>query len=346
MDRRSDHVTELFLGVDAGGSTTRALLATYDGEAIGMGRAGGANVWSSGTSVPEIIAAAIREALADEDPVRVTAGVVAMAGSLTGDDVAADVAAAWRSLGIPGRPHVVSDVLAGFATGTAAADGVVLVAGTGSIAAAIRDRDVARTSGGHGWLLGDEGSAVWLGLEGMRTALRALDGTGPESLLARAVPVALGIPVSSPVPTRIAIVREAHDRPPAAFGRLAPVVVDAAAEGDPVAQALLDAAVEHLVLLVESVVGTESVRDIVLTGSLVSAATPIGRSVRARLADRWPTAAVADAHSGEPGAVALAIERHTGRIVAATTLGRLRDAVAAWRVDRSSATSKDSNPAP
>jgi N-acetylglucosamine kinase-like BadF-type ATPase len=177
-------------------------------------------------------------------------------------------------------------------------------------------------------LLGDEGSAVWLGLEGIRAALRAHDGRGPHSLLAETVPSALGIASSSDVPMGFAVVREAHVRPPAALGRLAPVVVDAAVAGDPVAEALLDAAVECLVRLVASVVDADSGPDIVLTGSFLTEATPIGRAVRGRIAKDWPTAVLADASSGEPGAVALAIERHTGKLLDSTTLGRLRDAAA------------------
>jgi N-acetylglucosamine kinase-like BadF-type ATPase len=336
---------ELFLGVDAGASTTRALLATERGAVIGFGRSGGANMWSSGTSVWDVIGAAVGQALHGADPSSITSSVVALAGSLTGGGDAADAASAWQRLGLPQGPHVVSDVLAGFAAGSTAPNGTVLVAGTGSIAAAIRDREVARTSGGHGWLLGDQGSAVWLGLEGMRAALRALDGTGPDSLLVRNVPLALGIDASSRVPTRVAIVREAHGRPPAALGRLAPVVVDAAAGGDPVAQALLHAAVDHLVELVASVVAPDSGGDIILTGSLLTTATPVGRSVRTRLADRWPAAVLREAISGEPGAVVLAIERHTRKGADAALLPRLRAGVAARDGDRSPMTTTEAGPA-
>ena len=53
----------LYLGVDAGGSTTRALLATAEGAVIGAGRAAGANMWSSGKSVSGSLGLAIRHAL-------------------------------------------------------------------------------------------------------------------------------------------------------------------------------------------------------------------------------------------------------------------------------------------
>jgi N-acetylglucosamine kinase-like BadF-type ATPase len=315
----------LFLGVDAGGTTTRALVATPDGEVAGSGRAEGANVWSSGTSVPEVIASAIGEALAGHDPARVATSVIALAGSLTNDDMAADIEPSLRRLGISGRTHIVSDVLAGFATGATARDGTVVVAGTGSIAAAIRHRDVRRTVGGHGWLLGDEGSAVWLGLEGLKAALAALQDRGPDTTLVTALPAALQIEGQDPVSTIAAIVRAVHARPPAQLGRLAPVVVEAAEGGDTVASGLLDAATDHLVELARAAVDDEAGwRVIVLTGSILTAPGPIGRSVRARLLGLWPSASLHEARSGEPGAVALAIERHTGAPIDDATLERLR----------------------
>jgi N-acetylglucosamine kinase-like BadF-type ATPase len=301
-------------------------VAGIDGEILGLGRAGGANIWSSGTSVSQVLVSAVGAALGDEDPRRVVGAVVAIAGSLTGEDVAAEVAASWRSLRIPATPDVVSDALAGYATATSVADGTVLVGGTGSIAAAIRDRRVSRTAGGYGWMLGDEGSAVWLGREGIRAALRALDHRGPDSLLATTIPEALRISASSDAPMQVSIIRAVHARPPARLGLLAPIVVGAATEGDPVAQALMDAATEHLVGLVEAVIGDRGGQVIVLTGSLLTEAAPIGRSVRARLAERWPLALLSEARSGEAGAAALAIERYAGRVVDEGTLGRLREA--------------------
>jgi N-acetylglucosamine kinase-like BadF-type ATPase len=315
----------LFLGVDAGGTTTRALVGTVAGEVIGSGRAEGANVWSSGTSVPEVITSAIVEALAGHDPARVAASVIALAGSLTNDDTAEDVEPALLSLGVSGATHIVSDVLAGFATGTTAPDGTVLVAGTGSIAAAIRERDVRRTVGGHGWLLGDEGSAVWLGLEGLKAALAALQDRGPDTTLASSLPEALQIHDDDAASTIAAIVRAVHARPPAQLGRLAPVVAEAAADGDTVAIGLLDEAASHLVELAEAVIDDEAGwRVIVLSGSVLTEAGPISRSVRARLLERWPTASLQEARSGEAGAVALAIERDTGVRVDEATLDRLR----------------------
>ena len=56
--------------------------------------------------------------------------------------------------------------------------GVSVVAGTGVACLAVPDDGPARIIGGHGYLLGDEGGAFWIGREGLRAVLRALDGRG------------------------------------------------------------------------------------------------------------------------------------------------------------------------
>jgi N-acetylglucosamine kinase-like BadF-type ATPase len=304
---------------------TRALLATLEGQVVGAGRAGGANVWSSGTAVSQVIAEAVRGAMADVDPSNVAASVVGMAGSLTGEDAAADVDTAWRMLRLPRPPWVVSDVLTGFAAGTTAADGAVVVGGTGSIAAAIRGREVRRTAGGHGWLLGDEGSAVWLGVAGLKAALQGLEGRGPDSRLGETLPAALGIEPADTATTVVGIVRAVHARPPAQLGRLAPVVVEAAMDGDSVAHALVEATANQLVELARAVIDDAPASQVVvLTGSLLTEVTPIRSTVRSRLAERWPAAICIEARSGEAGAAALAIERYTGIPIVDSTLDRLR----------------------
>ncbi len=72
----------------------------------------------------------------------------------------------WAGLDVV--PRVLSDAETAFASATAEPDGTVLVAGTGSIAGRIRDRRMTTTTGGYGWLLGDEGSAFWLGRQAVR----------------------------------------------------------------------------------------------------------------------------------------------------------------------------------
>jgi N-acetylglucosamine kinase-like BadF-type ATPase len=107
-----------------------------------------------------------------------------------------------------------------------AGEGVAVVAGTGSIALA-RDAVLGRQAraGGYGYLLGDDGSAFWLGREAVRAALAAAEGRGPPT---RLTAVLEGLVAARLNPQRLA--------------SLAPLVSRAAADGDPLACAILSQA--------------------------------------------------------------------------------------------------------
>lgn len=180
------------VGIDAGGTKTRCAVLTSDGIVAGSGTAAGANPNSGGDPVRSLTTA-LRAALGSLDPALVVEGVFGIAGAGAAGRPAAVAAAqqAWENAGISGSPTVVTDIAVAFAAGTAAVEGVVVFAGTGAGAAAISDGQIIKRSDGYGWLVGDEGSAVWLGKEAVRAALAAYDGRGSATLLAESVPRAL-----------------------------------------------------------------------------------------------------------------------------------------------------------
>ncbi len=315
-------MSTVFIGVDAGGTGTRALAATAAGEVVGRGRAPGANAWSSGTSPAAAISTAVAEALGSRDPDAVAGGVIAAAGAVTSvAEEAAAVVRAWRDLGITAEPRIVLDVVAAYAAGTVEPRGLVLAVGTGSVAALVDNGRLVRRAGGRGWLVGDEGSAVWLGVEGVRAALLALDGRGPGTVLATRVPAALGVADAADVAT--AVTDAVYSRSPAELGQLAPLIVAAAEDGDGAAGTLIETAARQLATTAEAAAGEEDPAVIVLAGSLLNRVPLIGDAVRTRLTVRWPEASVASALSAEAGAAALAIQAGTGEPVTASVLGAL-----------------------
>jgi len=236
---------------------------------------------------------------------------------------AAAVVAAWHELGIAAKPRIILDVLAAFAAGTAAPRGVVLAAGTGAVAALVDDGELVRRAGGRGWLVGDEGSAVWLGIAGVRAALLALDGRGPATVLSSQIPTALGLTPESP-DVATAVTDAVYSRSPAELGRLAPLVVDSAEAGDPVAGSLVERAAEELAGTAQAAAGEEQPDVVVLAGSVILRAPSIGRRVRKSLAQRWPGASFAESVSGEAGATSLAIRWGGNGPVSESTLAALR----------------------
>ncbi|RKT52244.1 N-acetylglucosamine kinase [Saccharothrix australiensis] len=292
------------VGMDAGGTATRALVLDLDGTRLGEGVAGGAN---PNSHPPEEAAAHITQALTAAldglDAAKVESGVLGMAGSskLTDPLVSALFTDAWTTAGLRCPMRVITDCEAAFAAGSAAPTGTVLVAGTGSIAARITDHRLTSTSGGYGWLLGDEGSAYWLGREAVRATLRALE-TDALDALTRAVLDKAGI---TPTPPRTAwrhLITTANQSRPIALARYAPLVT--AHRTAPSADRIITEAVTHLTTLALADRTEDDDTPIVLVGSLIHA-HPLGTRLRAELANRT-RAPIRTATEGAAGAAWLA----------------------------------------
>jgi N-acetylglucosamine kinase-like BadF-type ATPase len=247
--------------------------------------------------------------VAGVDPQTVRSGVVGMAGAGSAGRAAAEraVREAWCSAGLQGRPTLLTDLEVAFAAGTPARDGVLLVAGTGAVAAAVRDGAVVRRADGYGWLLGDEGSAVWVGRAGIAAVLRALDGRAEPTALTEPVTAALLGRAGPADPAEHAqlLVGVTFDRPPAALGRLAPVVTRAAAEGDPVASRIVADAAALLLSTVDAV-ATSASGPVVLGGGLLLSDNVLGHLVRAGVRERFGREPLL-ARDGAAGAAVLAL---------------------------------------
>ncbi|XVU28281.1 BadF/BadG/BcrA/BcrD ATPase family protein [Actinoplanes sp. CA-054009] len=319
-------------GVDAGATTTRCVIATLDGVVRGRGTAGGANRNSSGASVSAALAAALTGALATVNPSGVRLGVLGAAGSAGAGREAFRAAAieAWRAAGLTGEVVTVTDLEVAYAAGTTAPEGVLLLSGTGALAARFHDGAPQRRCDGYGWLLGDEGSAVWIGIRALRAALAALDGRGEWTSLVGAAHLHLsaenageGLVAGSAEAERLAqtLLAAGFAVAPAALGGLAPAVGAAAEAGDAVAGRICAEAAGRLLHTYDSV-GPPPGAAVVLAGSVLLGPGPVGRAVRDGLMARGvprPRPAL----DGAGGAAALAVGRLTGIPVPPVVHGRL-----------------------
>jgi N-acetylglucosamine kinase-like BadF-type ATPase len=287
------------------------MLVALDGTVLGRGRASGANLRSSGgeAAVRAAIEQALRGCLAGIAPERVVGGVagVAGAGAAGVEQVRRQASAAWAAVGLGGALHVGEDVLSAFAAGTSRPSGVVLISGTGAIAAVVADHEVQRQVDGYGWIAGDEGSAVWLGLHAIRAALSAVDGRGPDTVLVDAVDQWLPDDLDVDGPWGQRVLAAVHARPASTYGALAPHVASAAEQGDAVARDLVNHASERLWAALHAVAGDDTPEVVVLAGSVIGAGTPVGRAVRDQIRQAWPHTNISTAASGEAGAAALAL---------------------------------------
>lgn len=291
----------LVLGVDAGGTASRAVVATPDGKILGRGSAGPGNPTSEGCRAARSIGTAIRAALGDNDPHAVRAGVVGLAGIgiLTDPTISAAFHAEWTATGLTCPVTTVGDAVTAFAAGTPAASGAVLIAGTGAVAARIENRRITRTADGLGWLLGDEGSGLWLGLQAIRAAARSPMSTR-DGLAAK-------IAAHTGAGSRDELVHWAGRQPPQAFAVLAPLVCESARAGDPVARRLTTEAGTRLLATLGELGPLPG--PVVLAGGLLTADTPVREAVLTGLRSRRTPAAT----SRDPavGAAWLAIRQAT-----------------------------------
>lgn len=193
------------VGLDAGGTRTRAVLAhALGGDPEGEGVGGPGNALTvPGAELTEHLVEALAQAVPEGLRSRVVAVAAGFAGaSRTAPDEPGRVKAhaaltvALGRLGIDADSvEIHSDIEAAFASAPGhPADGLALVAGTGAVAARITSRACTETAGGDGWLLGDDGSGFWIGREAVRAALRMADGRGGPTALAASVGQALGLP--------------------------------------------------------------------------------------------------------------------------------------------------------
>ncbi|WP_344685763.1 N-acetylglucosamine kinase [Saccharopolyspora taberi] len=276
------------LGLDIGGTSSRALVCDLSGQVIGTGAASGGNPNSHPPDrAAAQVAEAARTALAGVDPAAVRGGVLGMAGAskLADPDVAALFQRAWSELGLGCPMRVIGDCEVAFAAGTAESGGTVVIAGTGAVAARITDHRLAATAGGHGWLLGDEGSAFWLGREAVRTALRGLDRREERGELVTAVFAELAGDAADP---RGALITAVNAKPPIKLAELAPLVTTAARNGDKAAIDLVERAADLLADTAAITREPGETTPIVLAGGLVAPGNPVGDALRARLAERFP----------------------------------------------------------
>ena len=182
--------TDVVMGIDIGGSSTRAVAIDRNGVAGPIGRSAGGN---PSTRRAEEIAAAVGSAmdaaLAGWRRPSVVAIIVGLAGldESRRSDLEETIRTAARSHGVETEPLLRTDAEIAFAAGSLSPDGLVVIAGTGAIVARVRNWREVATVDGHGWRLGDAGSGYWLGAEVLRRVLEALDGRRPPTPMTAAV---------------------------------------------------------------------------------------------------------------------------------------------------------------
>lgn len=170
---RGDAVRELYIGVDGGGTRSRALVGDREGRELGAadGGPGLIDPAAPGDAAGSVAAVAREAARRAQIRLPVSALWAGLAGA-GNEQARADVEKELRDARLARRVVVGSDVEAAHADAFGDGPGVLLVAGTGSAVRAVDPQGEVVTVGGWGALLGDECGGYGIGLQGIRAVLR------------------------------------------------------------------------------------------------------------------------------------------------------------------------------
>jgi N-acetylglucosamine kinase-like BadF-type ATPase len=321
FSKRGRHVTRMYhydhmhvLGIDAGGTKTVCFLADERGHLVSEARGSGANLQASGElEVEKVLHRVMEEAIGDRD-VQPSAICLGIAGVDRESDAAA-VRGIMRRIGFKMRTLVVNDALIALVAGAGDRPGVVIVAGTGSIAYGRDATGRAARSGGWGYVLGDEGGGFWIGRTALNAVVREFDGRGPETMLTEMVLAHMHL--DSPTELIHAIYAGGLHR--YTIAGIAPVVQRAADAGDAVAADIVSRASIELSTAAASVITRLEMRGepfpTLLAGGVFRGVPALVTQLSARLAEVAPRTDVR-ALDVEPaaGAVTLALAAARGPV--------------------------------
>ena len=277
-------INPIGLGIDAGGTSTRWALASEDGSIIAEGQVAGLSALQMNSedgreALRSTLAQLAQEVRAAGEPMYVCAG-------MTGFDQGSEAGYGIVSLiaGVIGvnrdAIQLGNDVEIAYLDIFVPGAGYVVYAGTGSIAAFIDENGEMHRAGGRGNLLDDGGGGYWIAREALRQIWRAEDER-PDSWRdsPMAVEMFARIGGSDWAASRDFIYGGSSRGD---VGKLAIAVADAA-QTDPAAMAILQAAGAELARLARAMTGRFGVRPIALAGRAIELHPAIEQSCRANL---------------------------------------------------------------
>lgn len=281
----------IVVGVDGGGSKTLVMLADASGSEIVTVEAGASAVRPGEAERSAMtIAAVVRDALAAAGMSHVLPKVLCVGVAGVGRE--AERQALWQALmSADLAEEVVVHADATIALDDAFGDGagILLIAGTGSIAYGRGPTGVLSRCGGWGPVFGDEGGGSWLGRRALSIVTAAHDGREPETLLTGAIITAAQVDQVED------LILWAATATPAMFAGLAPAIANSAEAGDLRANALLSIGAEELALHVRTLsrrlFGDEqAAAPVAFAGGLLSRGTLLRKRLEHRLKSAVPGA--------------------------------------------------------
>jgi N-acetylglucosamine kinase-like BadF-type ATPase len=300
-------MSDYFLGVDGGQSSTTAVIGDRHGQIVGWAGAGPCNHVAADEAKAKFLRvigdcvsqAATRAGLN-------TPGFQSACFGMSGGT--ADKVALLHELVQTEHLIVTDDATVALAGATAGEPGIVVIGGTGSIAFGRNSRGETARAGGWGYLFGDEGGAFDIARQALRAILREYEGWGGRTALTPALLEAAGAQDAN----QLLHLFYTPEWPRQRVAGLAQVVDRMAEDGDPTAVGLLHHAAQDLALLVASVrrqlFAEAELARVAWIGGVFRSSTLLDR-FRVLIGLRENTACAAPLHGPAVGALLLAYRK-------------------------------------
>lgn len=279
---------QLFFGIDGGGTQSRLGICDETDRLIAQVKGGSTNRYAVGFDAACDNLRDLIQKLKIESGIDVqncVAGCFASAGMSTEQETE-DFRRFFTGEGIRCPLYLCNDALAALAGGTGTAEGIIVVSGTGSIAAGLDKNGRTARAGGLGHLIGDEGSGFKIGLDGIKAAAAALERRGERTILAPMLFNHYGV---NTIRELFPFLYTNFDK--SRVASFSPCVFQAAQQSDAVATHILTTAAQDLSLLTRSVYGalfdgTEA--EVVFSGGILEHQSSFAKLTAAYICDALP----------------------------------------------------------
>ncbi|HHM24361.1 MAG TPA: hypothetical protein ENJ23_04890 [Bacteroidetes bacterium] len=244
---------EYILGVDGGGTKSLAVLARETGEVVATFQKGPANFQQIGEAGLQSLAEEILQEAERSGGIRrdeIVLFVLGLAGVGRRDDHRRAEEALSR-VNFSGRILLTTDAYIALMGAFESRPGIIVIAGTGSICFGLDEEGELYRSGGWGYLLGDEGSGYFIGHQAILAALKDFDGRGEKTILRPRIESHFDLTSIEDIVPRVYAKENSIGKEEIAG--LAPLVFECAADGDDVAEQIVELAGKELARMVHAV---------------------------------------------------------------------------------------------
>ena len=283
-----DHI----IGIDGGGTKTLALVADLRGKILGLGLSTGSNYHAVGLeNAIKAINDASQQAISNAKTSNIKSACFGLAGAGRQNDYEI-IYPQLLNLRIADKILLKHDAFIALAGATICQHGVIVIAGTGSMAFGINQSGFEERSGGWGYLLGDEGSAYYISRQALSFACKAFDGRGNKTSLLNAIIVHFGLEDFTQIVKKI----YSKEFSPKDIASIAPIVTLQAGLDDKIALEILRDSAYELALSAKSVIRKLKMTDekvlVAICGSVFDAGGLLLKYFRENIKSDFPLAEI------------------------------------------------------